>query len=83
MTGLHCLLQSNQKLLLFLMPLLHFIMLLFKYVSVMLKNVRESGRKHDVVEERVKTLFSIYVLLTQVPSWNSSNKLNRTSKAQS
>ena len=52
--GLHYFFQTNQEPLLLLMPLLYFIVLLFEYFSVILKDVRGNGEKHCDTEERDK-----------------------------
>ena len=38
-------------------------MLLFKYVGVMLGDIRGGGRRHDVIEEKAKIfLFCLYIV---------------------
>jgi len=64
MMGLYCLLQMKEGLLLLLIPSLYFMVLLFKHFSIMLRNVGEGRERHNNVEEKTKTFFSIYVLLT-------------------
>jgi len=54
----------KEELLFLLMPLLHFTVLLFKHFSIVLRNVRGGRERHDNVEEKMKTSFSVYVLLT-------------------
>jgi len=56
MTGFRCLLQSKEGLLLLLMLLLHLTVLLFEYFSVVLRNVRRGGGRHDNIETRAKKL---------------------------
>jgi len=63
-TGLCCLLQSKEGLLLLLMPSLHLIVLLLEHFSVVLRNVREGRGRHNDTETRAKNFFSVYVLLT-------------------
>jgi len=46
------------------MSLLHFLLLLFKYLSIILGDVGMNGRGHGDIEEKQKLLFSVYVLLT-------------------
>ena len=82
--GLHCFFQTNQEPLLFLILLLYLIALFFKHINIMLRNIREGRGRYKDTEEKAKKLFlSVYILLTWAPSWDSSDKLNRTSKAQS
>jgi len=57
-------LQMKEGLLLLLVLSLHFMALLFEHFSVVLRNVREGRRRHDNTEEKTKTSFSVYVLLT-------------------
>ena len=64
MTGLCCLLQMKKELLFFLVLLLHFMALLFKYFSIVLRNIRGGRGRHDNAEEKMKTLFFVFVLLT-------------------
>jgi len=55
--------QMSKKLLLLLISLLYFIVLLFKHLGVILRNVRENGGKHGDIEEKVKTfLFCLYIV---------------------
>jgi len=54
----------KEGLLLLLVLSLHFMALLFEHFSVVLRNVREGRRRHDNTEEKTKTSFSVYVLLT-------------------
>jgi len=54
----------KEGLLLLLIPLLHFMALLFKHFSIMLRNIGEGRKRHNNAEEKTKTFFSIYVLLT-------------------
>jgi len=54
----------SQELLLLLVPSLHFIVLLFKYLSIVLGDVRENRGRHSDTEKRQKLFFSVYVLLT-------------------
>ena len=61
MTGLCCLFQVGLELLLFFMPPLHFSLLLFEHLSIVLENVRGDGRRHSNTEEKAKTfLFCLY-----------------------
>jgi len=46
------------------MPPLHFSLLLFKHLSVVVENVRGNGERYNNIEEKAKTFFSVYVLLT-------------------
>jgi len=63
MTGLYCLFQAGQKPLLLFIPLLHFLLLLFKYLSIILENVGVGGRRHNNTKEKVKTsLFCLYIV---------------------
>ena len=64
MMGLYCLLQSNQKPLLFLVISLYFTMLLFKHIDVVLRNIGEGRGRHDDIRKAKKFFFSAYVLLT-------------------
>ena len=42
---------------------LHFPVLLFKHVSIVLEDVGEDGGRHDDVEEKAKTfLFCLYIV---------------------
>ena len=68
-TGLHCLLQSKDGLLLLLMPSLHLMVLLLKYFSIVLRNIGGGGERHNDTETRAKNFLSVCVLLIQVPSW--------------
>jgi len=53
----------SQELLLLLMPFLHFIVLLFKYFSIVLGDVGENGRKYGDTEEKAKTfLFCLCIV---------------------
>jgi len=54
----------DQEPLLLLVPLLHFTALLFEHFSIMLENIGEGRGRYDDVEEKMKSSFSIYVLLT-------------------
>jgi len=45
------------------MSLLHFLLLLFEYLSVILGDVRVNGKKHGNIEEKMK-ISSVYILLT-------------------
>ena len=65
------------------MPLLYFLVLLFKHISVILGNTGRNGRRHDNIEERQKKFsFCLYIVdLSTITG--SSNKLNKTLKAQS
>jgi len=54
----------KEGLLLLLMPLLHFMVLLLKHFSIILRNVGEGGRRYYDTEARIKKFLSIYVLLT-------------------
>ena len=61
--GLYCLFQTNQEPLLLLVLLLHFLVLLFKHVSVVLGDVGGGGERHDDVEKKIKTfLFCLYII---------------------
>ena len=87
--GLHCLLQTKEGLLLLLMPSLHFMALLLKYFSIVLRNIGEGGRRHDDTETRAKNFFFrlCIVNLGTITGFSDKpnrtlNKLNRTSKAQ-
>ena len=64
MMGLYCLFQMNQEVLLLLMLLLYFLILLFKHVGIILGNIRGGEGRHDVVEEKMKLFFFVYILLT-------------------
>jgi len=45
------------------MLLLYFPTLLFKHIGIMLGDVREDGRRHNIVEEKTKTfLFCLYIV---------------------
>ena len=63
-TGFYCLFQVCQELLLLFIPLLHFVSLLFKYLSVILRNIRGNGRRHSDTKKGKKIFFLVYVLLT-------------------
>ena len=56
MTGLHCLLQTKERLLLLLVLLLYFTVLLLKHFSIMLRNVGRGRRRHNNTETRAKKL---------------------------
>jgi len=45
------------------MPLLHFLLLLFKHLSIILEDVGENRGGYGDIEEKKKLLFSVYVLL--------------------
>ena len=63
MTDLRCLLQTNQELLFLLIILLHFMVLLFEHISIMLGDVRESRKRYDDAEEKAKTfLFCLCIV---------------------
>ena len=62
--GLYCLLQTKKELLLFLMPSLHFTVLLLEYFSIMLRNVGGSRGRYYNTEARAKKFLSAYILLT-------------------
>jgi len=64
MMGLYYLLQTEEELLFLLVLLLYFTVLLFEYFSVVLRNIGEGRRRYDNAEEKMKTFFSIYILLT-------------------
>ena len=60
----------------------HLLLLLFKHISVILRNVGGSGGRHGNTRVKMKNFFSIYVLLTQVLSqdfWINSIGLQRLS----
>jgi len=88
MIGLHCFLQTEKKQL-FLVPSLYSMALLFKYFSIVLRNVRESRGRHDNADEKMKIfLFHLCIvdlgtIMGFLDKFNkTSNKLNRTLKAQ-
>ena len=88
--GFHCLLQSKEGLLLLLMPSLHLTMLLLEHLGVVLWNVGGSRGRHNNTETRAKNfLFGLCIVnlgtITEFSdkSNRTSNKLNRTLKAQS
>ena len=65
MTDLCYLLQTKKGLLLLLMLLLHFTALLLEHFSIVLRNVRGGGGRHNDIETRAKKFpFFVYVLLT-------------------
>ena len=80
--GLYHLFQAGQESLLLFVPLLYLSLLLFKYLSIILGNVRENRGRYNSTKEEQKKI-SVYILLTQVLSQNSLDKLNRTLKTQS
>ena len=90
MTGLHCLLQLKEELLLLLMLSLHLIVLLLEHFSVVLRNIGGGRGRHNDTETRVKN-FLFYLCIVDLDTITgflskhnrTSNKLNRTSKAQS
>jgi len=77
----------TQKLLLLLVPSLHFTTLFFEHFSIVLENIREN---RDNVEEKAKSfLFCLYIVdldtITEfLDKFNKTlNKLNKISKTQS
>jgi len=53
----------GQELLLFLVSSLHFTSLLFKYLSIILRNIGRDDRRHGDIEEKTKTsLFCLYIV---------------------
>jgi len=64
MTGLCYLLQTKERLLLLLILSLHFMVLLLKHFSIMLRNVGGDRRRHYDTEARAKKFLSVYILLT-------------------
>jgi len=52
MTGFYYLLQLGLKLFLLFVLSLYLVALLFKYLSIILEDVRENGRRHNDIEER-------------------------------
>jgi len=62
--GLYCLLQTKKELLLFLMPSLHFTVLLLEHFSIMLRNVGGGRGRYYNTEARAKKFLSAYILLT-------------------
>ena len=83
MTGLCCLLQSKERLLLLLMPSLYLTALLLEHFSIVLRNVRGSGERHDNTETRVKNFFFHLCIVDLGTITGLLDKLNRTLKAQS
>ena len=85
MTGLRCLLQLKEGLLLLLM-----LLLLLEYFSIILRNIGGGRGRHNDTETRVKN-FLFYLCIVDLDTITgflnkpnrTSNKLNRTSKAQS
>ena len=85
MTGLRCLLQLKEGLLLLLM-----LLLLLEYFSIILRNIGGGRGGHNDTETRVKN-FLFYLCIVDLDTITgflnkpnrTSNKLNRTSKAQS
>jgi len=78
------LLVSGSNLLVFgfhiLMPLLHLITLFLEHFSVVLRNVRGGGRRHDNTETRAKKLLLHLCIVDLGTIIEFSDKLNRTSK---
>jgi len=81
MMGLHCLLQTKEGLLLLLMLSLHFIALLLKHFSIMLRNVGGGGERHDDTETRAKNILFHLCIVNPGTITEFSDKSNRTSKA--
>jgi len=81
MMGLHYLLQTKEGLLLLLMLSLHFIALLLKHFSIMLRNVGEGGERHDNIETRAKNILFYLYIVNLGTIMGFSDKPNRTSKA--
>ena len=80
--GLSYLFQTGLELLLFFVPPLYLLMLLFKHLGIGLGNIGENERKHDNIEERWKN-FLFYLCIVDLGTITGSfDKLNRTSKAQ-
>jgi len=73
----------KKGLLLLLVPLLHFMVLLLEHFNIVLRNVGGGGGRHNNIETRAKNvLFHLYIVdLGTITGF--SDKLNRTSKAQS
>jgi len=83
MMGLCCLLQTKKELLLPLIALLHFMALLLKHFSVILRNAGGGRGKHNDTETRVKNFFFHLCIVDLGTITGFLDKLNRTSKAQS
>jgi len=54
----------KKELLLLLVLSLHFTALFFEHFNIVLRNVRGGRGRHDNAKEKIKTFFSIYILLT-------------------
>ena len=74
--------QLKEGLLLLLMLLLHLTVLFLEYFSVILRNVRGSGGRHDNIETRAKNFFFHLCIVDLGTITGLSDKLNRTLKAQ-
>jgi len=59
--GLYYLFQVGLEPLFLFMPLLYFLVLLFKHISVILGNTGRNGRRHDNIEERQKKFFFLFI----------------------
>jgi len=81
MTGLYCLLQTKEGLLLLLVPSLHFTVLLLKHFSIMLRNVGGGGGRHNDIETRAKNFFFHLYIVDLGTIMGFLDKLNRTLKA--
>jgi len=78
--GFHCLLQSKEGLLLFLMLSLYLMTLLFKYFNVILENVGVDREKYGNIETRAKN-FSFHLCIVDLGTITGFlAKPNRTSK---
>jgi len=74
----------KERLLFLLMLSLYFMVLLFEYFSIMLRNVKGGREKHYDTEARVKKKVPFYLCIVNLSTITGfSDKLNRTLKAQS
>ena len=73
----------KEGLLLLLMLSLHFMALLLEHFSIVLRNVRGVGERHNDTEIRAKNFFFHLCIVDLGTIMGFSDKLNRTSKAQS
>jgi len=76
-----CLFQVGLKSLLLFILLLHLLVLLFKYFSISLRNIRRWRKRHDDIGKKQK--FSSCLCIIDLDTITDSlDKLNRTLKAQ-
>jgi len=81
-TGLYCLLQIKEGLLLLLVLSLHFMVLLLEHFSIMLRNIGGDRKRHDDTETRAKNILFHLCIVDLSTIIGLSDKPNRISKTQ-